>query len=123
MTREEKGEPMDDLISRQAAIDALESGKDKRAKGNIGGFYNAIIQNDIERLRNLSSAQRWIPCTERLPEEDKEVLVYLWGDCPYLAWVNNDGQWETNDIILDKKDLPTEWMPLPEPLKRDLSEI
>ena len=48
---------MADLIDRQAAIDALESGKDKSAKGNIGGFYNAIIQNDIDRLRNLPSAQ------------------------------------------------------------------
>ena len=48
---------MDDLISRQEAIDALESGKDKTAKGDIGGFYNAIIQNDIDKLRNLPSEQ------------------------------------------------------------------
>ena len=48
---------MCDSIDRQAAIDALESGKDKTAKGDIGGFYNAIIQNDIDKLRNLPSAQ------------------------------------------------------------------
>ena len=47
----------DKLVSMMAAIDALESGKDKKAKGDIGGFYNAIIQNDIEKLRNLPSAQ------------------------------------------------------------------
>ena len=48
---------MSDSISREAAIDTLESGKDKTAKGDIGGFYNAIIQNDIDKLRNLPSAQ------------------------------------------------------------------
>ena len=48
---------MDDHISRKAAIDVLESGKDKTAKGDIGGFYNTIIQNDIDKLRNLPSAE------------------------------------------------------------------
>ena len=53
---------MNDLISRQAAIDALESSKDKTAKGYIGGFYNAIIQNDIDKLRNLPSARSEETC-------------------------------------------------------------
>ena len=48
---------MDDLISRQFAIKELESGKDKKAKGEIGGFYNQIIENDIEKLKKLPPAQ------------------------------------------------------------------
>ena len=48
---------MDDLISRQFAIKELESGKDKKAKGEIGGFYNQIIENDIEKLKKLPSTQ------------------------------------------------------------------
>ena len=48
---------MDDLISRQMAIKELESGKDKKSKGEIGGFYNQIIENDIEKLKKLPSAQ------------------------------------------------------------------
>lgn len=47
---------MDDLISRQAAIKVLEHKKDKNAKGDIGGFYNKIIQNDIDALVQLPSA-------------------------------------------------------------------
>ena len=46
-----------DIISRHAAIKELESGKDKKARGEIGGFYNQIIENDIEKLRKLPSAQ------------------------------------------------------------------
>lgn len=47
------------------AIKALECRKDKKAKGDIGGFYNKIIQNDIDALMQLPSAQlEWFnPCT------------------------------------------------------------
>ena len=48
---------MSDLISRQAAIDALENQKDKNAKGDIGGFYNTIIQHDIDAIAELPSVQ------------------------------------------------------------------
>lgn len=47
----------DDLISRQAAIDALKAKKDKSAKGDIGCFYNTIIQNTIDAIKDLPSAQ------------------------------------------------------------------
>lgn len=62
---------------------------------------------------------RWIPCEERLPEPDEEVLVYLWGDVPYLARVNGEGQWETDHFYLDADDAPKAWMPLPEPARWD----
>ena len=46
-----------DTIYRQDAIDALEAKKDKSAKGDIGCFYNTIIQNDIDALKGLPSAE------------------------------------------------------------------
>lgn len=59
---------MDDLISRQAAIDAI---------GEIHPLdYNA--QAIAERIKELPSAQpeqRWIPVSERLPEDGKDCLV------------------------------------------------
>ena len=60
---------------------------------------------------------QWIPCSERLPETDKEVFVYLWGDVPHLASVNDEGQWETDQFYLDADEAPKAWMPLPEPYK------
>ena len=47
----------DDMIYRQAAINALERKKDKNAKGDVGGFYNTIIQNDIDAIMQLPSTQ------------------------------------------------------------------
>ena len=60
-------QPCEDTINRQAAIDALELKKDKNAKGDIGGFYNKIIQNDIDTLMQLPSV-RPEKCTERRTE-------------------------------------------------------
>lgn len=62
----------------------------------------------------------WISVSDRLPEDDREVLV--WG-CGFMAigWCNNgkDGRyWCANDF--DYKDGEvTHWRPLPEPPKED----
>ena len=45
------------MIYLDDAIDALERKKDKKANGDIGGFYNKIIQNDIDTLMQLPPAQ------------------------------------------------------------------
>ena len=48
---------MSDLISRQNAIETLESRKDKTAKGDIARFYNKIIDNCIEVIMELPPSQ------------------------------------------------------------------
>ena len=45
------------MIYLDDAINALERKKDKKAKGDIGGFYNKIVQNDIDALMQLPPAQ------------------------------------------------------------------
>ena len=60
----------------------------------------------------------WISVTERLPKANEKVLVYLFDDvCPYIAWIDDDGYWETEEFMITKKYLPKVWMPLPEPPK------
>lgn len=63
---------MNDLISRQAAIDAL----------HMHLMYRMGTDSNKKRLdewiNNLPSAQpeqQWIPCSERLPEEGHDVLI------------------------------------------------
>lgn len=65
---------MSDLISRQAAIDEI---------NKYILSFDAIDANFLDGLRtaiklikeNLPTAQQWIPCSERLPKEEVQLLV------------------------------------------------
>lgn len=66
-----------DCISRQAAIKAADSIIERDTSGN-----NDVVKAMTawkEYIKELPSAQPgWIPVTERLPEEDTEVLVTVY---------------------------------------------
>ena len=90
---------------------------------------------DIEALRIAIKAlaqpeQRWIPCSERLPEENGQYLItvkyvheYDYEDIysEHGEWV--DGKW---DMFMfghcGKVESVTAWMPLPEPWRGEEDE-
>lgn len=112
-----------DLISRQAAIDLL---KQMRKDGDMVPWEG---KNVFARIRELPAAQpeqRWIPCSERLPEKPEQVLIYArnvhyvlakyreirtWEGIYKMAWVMEDAYNAPHEI---KHDVIA-WMPLPEP--------
>lgn len=95
---------MSDLVSRQAAIDALCHIDEYNAKS-------------VSAIKALPSAQQWIPCSERLPEKDMTRYLctynYSEGVCVDFGFYS-DGAWFTTGV--------TAWMPLPEPYKEERSE-
>lgn len=116
-----------DLISRQAAIDAV--------KGRFSMPVDNLIVEVIGALPSAEPEQRWIPVTERLPEEDywtgkeiqysAEVLVTIVDDDLH-AFVDIactvDGEWQLTLPLDLTPDIPkwykvVAWMPLPEPYK------
>ena len=125
---------MNDLISRQAAIDALWKAlyeyEDKTEKQFIDSEeldvadwiqHRNFVQNmsDIDRqtILGLPSAQPgWIPVTERLPEEEGLYLVA--GDFPPGAEVHT----RYFNVLYDRSiwsgtmtDKVKWWMPIPKP--------
>lgn len=79
------------------------------------------LQREIEKLRGQLE-RRWIPVTERLPEDCADVLALvtgLYGKCSFerapmlCAWFGKDG-WFCNEYPNWDNPGVTHWMPLPE---------
>ena len=68
---------MSDLISRQAAINAIcEDGTRLERQGKYTMTMAERKQRDADILDALPSAQQWISCTpETMPENEQDVLV------------------------------------------------
>ena len=134
---------MSDLISRRAAIDAMEESK------RIYVDRRVIIGKMQDIVNNLPSAQpelntqlytdgfddgyaqckkdkeQWIPCSERLPEEERRQYWICtdtgyqcqcrWTDDVYGLGVSDRWEWKIFDIPQYQKVVA--WMPLPEAYK------
>lgn len=78
------------------------------------GSYNDVYWDDvIERLDVQPTVGGWISVSDKLPEEGQEVVIRIGDDKELVRfwdyrWVGKE-EW----FILD---LPTHWMPIPEPI-------
>ena len=113
---------MDDLISRQAAIDELNK-LDVSDGVGISAIACGVQEAAISAIQNLHSAQpeqRWIPCSERLPSYCEDVILSIGKYCNvgYLVAVNDetDGEWYYSGWYHPTYDVSA-WMPLPDPYK------
>lgn len=74
------------------------------------------LEAELEELRNKLFTYRWIPVSERLPEEGISVLAWGHMNEPGIAW-RREGMWEdVEEIWLTGI---THWMPLPHPPEVD----
>lgn len=79
-----------------------------------------VIESVIEKINNAEKVGEWIPCSERLPDVDIEVLVsckdrttkYLYIDTDYRSKKNGKWVYFGEDVIA--------WMPLPKPYKEEV---
>jgi hypothetical protein len=122
---------MSDLISRQAAIDALAKFVpyaifDESTESYMNGLTDAY--NLICQLPSAQSQPHWISCSERLPEKGNEVLVcydYKGHRFVLTGTLYGDGKFhEYDDEYLTpegrKYRKAVAWMPLPEPYKAEM---
>ena len=75
-------------------------------------------------IKALEQEPKWIPISERLPEEKQSVLVW----CPeyknmYCAYLENKNWWIFGAFSQIIPNAVIAWMPLPEPYKAESEEI
>ena len=74
------------------------------------------VQMNAKGMPNFSTAVevvRWIPCEERLPNDNREVLISLeWG---IDIGMYERGEWRSEWINHYDDDNVLAWMPLPKP--------
>ena len=107
---------MSDTISRQAAIDEIKALYE----------WHEIVTEDraIDHFKRLPSAQpeqRWIPCSERLPEESGKYLITandgIHKRTTFAKYQHRHKTWEMTGRMAFWKVLA--WMPLPFPYKEE----
>lgn len=115
-------EQLDDMISRQAVLDEIHKYMEER------DYTIGTLHDNICEMPSAQPEQQWIPCSERLPEDYTDVLVwfeyYRYGDynclyqmhgignymAEYDSWmINHETGWRELRVFA--------WMPLPAPWK------
>ena len=116
---------MDDLISRQAAIDAFLIELTKRERKNFLHTWSTVEVKYFvaDMLEKLPPAQPgWIPCSTALPKDEEEVIVSIHDDsgdyaCDYTSsgWYAAAGEFWVVDNEASMRVVA--WMPLPTPYR------
>jgi len=122
---------MADLIDRDHVAQAIEAYLCSQCDHNTDCDPECIACPHLDGakiLKSVPAVNRWIPCSERLPEKECYALIYFgqgttaegitdaWYDGKSWNYTNsiieNGAEWEETVWIPHEV---THWMPLPEP--------
>ena len=129
------------LIDADALIEQWEADAEQMDKPLAKMFANAAI-NDVNRARTIEPEPQWIPCSERLPEDDGDYLILCRTLSKYKPYVYDVASFANDLYQIDKYDFCDmkgqkgwfyndsvygfceyygvyAWMPLPEPYQEE----
>ena len=111
-----------DLIYRQDAIDAMNEVYchiEMIKKRPVNKIEQAMYLDMIGAVRSVPSAQQWIPCSDRLPEDGMKIIVqYGDGSLGVIERV----RLKIWNLINSPYAKVVAWMPAPQPWKGEKDE-
>lgn len=106
----------------------------KKLKGS-DSLANMFISDVIKVIEEVKKEYNngWVPCSERLPERNKDVLCWvksktISGTETYILGSCDNGFWFLKTYEIDRESFPVKdyeviaWRPLPEPYKESEKE-
>lgn len=92
----------------------------------IDKYYHLYGKKDDIVFEEIPAPFKWIPVSERLPEDDYAVLVYEANHNNNFLAIYEDGRWKSFDPTYKATYFDETiywhiiaWMPLPEPYKEE----
>lgn len=112
---------MSELISRlKEIIEKYNAGCYNETCNPFDSCTDCVLKQIREVIESQPSADQWIPCSERLPNNTDYVLITTQYGVILTVFRGMSGNWCYLDgRRLDSQDTPVAWMPLPEAYKGD----
>ena len=110
---------MDDLISREEAIEKIESLWNSIRRLHPLLDDTMALYADVKRIiKQLPSAQQWIPVSKKLPKETEEYLITC-KDQDGDTYVKKTMYFPDEELWwgIYSSETVTAWMPVPEPYR------
>lgn len=113
-------EPCEDCISRKEVFNQIFYSTDNSGDVVLG----SELRSRFERLPSVTPQEpRWIPVSERLPEDEQEILFSTRTGRVHSGKYHDDGSanpWYSHrDKCRAWNNVVTAWMPLPQPYKAE----
>jgi len=109
------------LIDADALISELLRGinadTDRSVQTEFTKSLCMLLCKAIEIQPTIDAEPHWIPCSERLPEDDRSKVVTLANGITEVGYYSNGDWWCIGDTVTLENPTVIAWMPLPEPYR------
>lgn len=74
-----------------------------------------LFDSIVDQQPTVDAEPQWIPCSERLPDDDRSKVVTLANGNAECGYYSNGDWWCIGDSITLENPTVIAWMPLPKP--------